>query len=567
MGLVHRKVIVFFLIASPLLTAQSEVSKDRDQAWFTGDPVWRQALGGAIVSLPDAQAQSMVAALDGGNIRAYSTSGKPLWSFSAKGRIAPFVTRSREGTSYFSRTTGTLFAVNRAGRELWQRNPGGPLTAKVVPGWDGRLFVPTEKKISCYTASGSLLWDMTLNSPFITAPKLDHKGGIFFILENRELWRIDPFSNARQWTLPDIPAVVLSTGSKKNAAVATLYKDGSVEIYQINDKQISANADIKSVLKLPQQPLCAISNGDIIAAVLKNGQIVYASQDEAKILWTSNSHIFEVLKNNGKAELEAEMIFDERGIYVLSKDGASGFAKDGRRLWFTILQNAASIPAFGDDGILYSGGKDWILYAYKVEDRALPPQKQIYGPAPEGLYGTGSPPPPGSFEFTFGDEDAGIKLKTIISGVKSGKVGTDELKWMSYLMTIASGRYAIQYRIQALNLLGQIGSIETIPWLVNFFNREFDETIKAAAVYAIGNIGTDTQGLAIKTFLDTITFKGGIIDGQTLVAITKATGAICRFSGPPLSETGIKILILLSANSLSLVRRQAIREIALLGTI
>ena len=148
--------LLFFIPLS--LAAQSGPSADRERGQVNADPLWRQALGGEVTGLPTVQAQSAVVVLDGGNIKAYSTAGTPLWNYSARGRISPFVTRSLEGTSYISRNTGALIAVNRAGRELWRRSPGGPLSGPVISGWDGRLFVPTGNRLTCYTASGNLLW-------------------------------------------------------------------------------------------------------------------------------------------------------------------------------------------------------------------------------------------------------------------------------------------------------------------------------------------------------------------------------------------------------------------------
>jgi outer membrane protein assembly factor BamB len=111
--------------------------------------------------------------------------------------------------------------------------------------------------------------------------------------------------------------------------------------------------------------------------------------------------------------------------------------------------------------------------------------------------------------------------------------------------------------------LGQIGSRETIPWLVNIFRRESEPVIRTAAAAAIGSIGVDPDGAALQTFLYSIVHGGGMRDEQVLTAIASATGELCRFSGPPLSETGVRILNLLSDSSQPpVVRRQAGRELA-----
>jgi len=552
------KKCVFFLFAAIPAFSQSE---GRDQGFFPVEPLWRQALGGTVLSLPDVQDQSAVVALDGGNIRAYSTTGTPMWNYSARGRISPFVTRSREGSSYFSRTNGILIALNRLGRELWRHDLESPLSAKVVVGWDGRLFVPTEKKISCYTASGNLLWIRTFEAPFSLAPKLDRGGGIIFALENDEVFRIDAFGSVNRWALLNSPTSLLSFDGQQ---ILALYTDGTMEILgSLGDWFFSAGSGTLStpLPRLPSSPLAAAVRENKFAATLNDGKVVLVSLDERRILWSGDSHIREIINNGTRPEPEVEMLYDENGIYVLSKNGATGFSHDGRRLWYTFLQNAAAVPAFGSDGVLYSGGRDWILYAYKIEDRILPESANLYEPAAHGLYGTGSPQA-SLVVFPTNENELRVKLEQAASAINSGRVGADELEFTSLLMMISTSRFGILYKLSALHLLGKIGSHETIPWLASFFRSQTDTSLKTAAAAAIGAIGVDPQGIAIRTFFDSITHLGGIRDEQVLAAIASATGALCRFSGPPLSATGIRILTLLSAENQPLfVSSRAKREI------
>jgi len=558
----RRVFLLFFLFASVSVFPQDEDTR-REQGLLSIAPFWRQALGGTVISLPSVQAQSAVVALDGGSIKAYSAAGTSMWSYSARGRISPFVTRSREGTSYFSRTNGTLIAVNRSGRELWRRSIGSPLAAKVITGWDGRLFVPADKTVLCYTACGTLLWTRTFESQFLLAPKLDLGGGIIFALENNEACRLDPFGNAQVWILSSTPSALLSIEEQKVMAV---YTDGTMEILgSAEEWYVSAQVEDHALPlpKLPSAPLSAVNRGSNVAAVMNDGRIALVSLDERKILWTGDSHIRETIKNGVRPEMEAEMLFDERGIYILSKNGATGFSHDGRRLWFMILQNAAAIPAFGDDGVLYSGGKDWILYAYKVEDRILPARANLYGTAPENSYGTGVPQSLYTREFPLFEYEKRNLLEQITSAVNAGKVGANEPEWTTFLLTVCAGQDDIQLRIRSLRLLGQIGSRETIPWLVNIFRRDSEPVIKAAAAAAIGNIGVDPDGAALQAFVYYIVQGGGMRNEQVLTAIASATGSLCRFSGPPLSEAGVRILNLLSESSQPpVVRRQAGMELA-----
>ena len=555
--------ILFPLFPVTKLNAQQGPSIDREQGQINSAPIWRQALGGEITGYPTVQVQSVVMTLDGGNVKAYSSGGRPLWNYSARGRLSPFVTRSREGTSYISRTNGIFIAVNRAGRELWRHSTGAPLSGAVVIGWDGRLFVPLGNRINCYTASGKQLWSREFSSRISINPGLDQSGGMILALENNELLHIDPFGNIRTRQLQQVAQALVSLEQEK---YLILYKNGAADLMDFS------GTGSEALPSFSQAPLAATARGNLAAVCLVDGRTALISGKDKKVLWTAESHISIKKRNSGKADTQAVMLFDERGIYTLSPSGATGFTEDGRRLWFTMLENAASIPAFGDDGILYSGGHDWILYAYRIEERMRREKQSLYGPAPQGSYGLGSPPPSVWAEDHFRFDEEVLKTRTtlIADAVKAGNVGENEIQWTAYLMETASGQIQgktaqVQYRVNALRLLAQIGSRETIPYLAGIFVRERESVVRAAAAEAIGIIGVDPEGLALQAFAGAVSPAAANKEEQVLVAVALATGALCRFSGPPLSDTGVKILGLISSSGQpKIAQQQAQRELATL---
>jgi outer membrane protein assembly factor BamB len=543
---------------------------DREQGRVTSEYLWRQALGGVVIGLPAVQAQSVVVALDGGNIKAYSTSGRPLWTYSARGRLSPFVTRSLEGTCYIARITGVFIAVNRAGRELWRLNLGGTLSAPAISGWDARVFIPAGKKIICCTAAGTILWTKTFEAAISASPRLDQNGGILLGLENGAVLRIDPFGAVIRRQLAAAPHSLLSIGARASpqANILAVHTTGELELIF----PLEPDKPPLKLGKIPGVPLAGVSKGNRAAITMTNGQVLLISGEDGSTIWTGESHL--ALSGQVK-ETEAAMRYDERGVYVLTPKGATGFSETGRRLWFTTLRNGEGLPAFGDDGVLYSGGSDWILYAWGIEDRTGDTRPQsLYGPEPEGSYGTGSPPPSPWAQYPPPYDEAEIRsrFETIRRAIQAGEVGENELAWAAYLMEMAAGEnirpgvsaahppVQIRQRIMALQLLSRIGSRETVPWLARMFRRPGDPLFRAAAAEAIGGIGIDSNGVAIRSFLDAVS-RSSLQDEQTLFAVAKATGALCRFSGPPLSETGVRILTILSGEGQpAAVQRQALRE-------
>jgi outer membrane protein assembly factor BamB len=554
-------------------------------------PLWSRELGGSITGIPAAQAESVVAVLDSGDLRAFSSGGKALWTYAAGGRLSPFVSRSPEGVCYVSRINGAFIAVNRSGRELWRVNPGASLSGPAVIGWDGRVFVPAGNRIFCYTGAGRLLWSRNLERAPGTGPALDKDGSLILALENGVLLRIDPFGNTLSMNLSAVPQSILSIGSAGDGTCRFLvvHRNGNLELVDLGVEGSAISGwrpplpglDGRiSLPSLPSPPLAALSRGKEAAVLLRDGRLVMLYAETGQILWTGESHAKgQATDARDPAAAEAAMIFDERGIYALTRSGASGFTGDGRRLWNIRLDNSTSLPVFGDDGNLYSGAKNWTLYAYRLEERVKTRKQSLYGPAPAGLYGTGNPPPSpwAAFPYRFGSAEIERRLETLGKALNAGTLGDREMAYTADLMEMAGAASVpvvsptqplVQpgYRIRALRFLGLFGSRETIPFLVRVFKNDGEPLVKAAAAEAIGRIGADPDGIALSAFANSLFAPARVKDEQTLRAVAAATGSLCRFSGPPLSETGVRILTVLGApEQPRAVRAQARQELRALS--
>jgi outer membrane protein assembly factor BamB len=85
--------------------------------------------------------------------------------------------------------------------------------------------------------------------------------------------------------------------------------------------------------------------------------------------------------------------------------------------------------------------------------------------------------------------------------------------------------------------------------------------VRTAAAEAIGRIGTDPEGIALMAFSKTINAANR--DERVLRSVAAAIGSLCRFSGPPLSDSGLKLLGIMERDFMpAAVRAQARQEIA-----
>ena len=551
-------------------------------------PLWQRALGGRALGAPAVLDDTVTLVCDGGNLKRFTQEGRFLWDYFARGRLLPFLTLSREGASYICRTNGTVIAVNPGGKEIWQRSLGEPLIAPVLCGWDGRLFLATANRIRCYTASGYLLWTEEFAEPFALPPCDDRAGGLLALLTNNELLEIDPFGAVQSRRLANRPALLLaievppdSAGTAPTRAalageapgqsglgfpereILAIYDNGAVHSY----KPLSMADDGQEYRSLPSlggRPVAGISRGGYAALALTSGRALLISANGP--LWSAPLPI-----GIGSSEAAPALVFDERGVYILSQSGAAGYTREGELLWSMELQGAAATPGFNRRGYLFSGGLDWILNAYRVEERVL---REALGPvASQGSSYYGGDPRPSSWDgsyFQYREDSVREELDRIGSLIRSNTLGSKEPESMAYLMEIADSQWGpgslslpvqSRYRREALALLGYIGNRDTVPLLAAIFARDREPIVKAAAAEAIGRIGSDPHSAALQGFRSQVG-RGPDQDQQLLVAIVMATGSLCRFSGPPLAEQGIQLLATLSGPTWpTLVRTRAQQEL------
>jgi outer membrane protein assembly factor BamB len=561
-----------FLSLASLIEAQSRAVEPPVSA----EPIWEQDLRGDVIGLPFLQAESAVVVLKQGYIKSYSRLGNWLWTYHANEELTPHVTRAREGTSYVCTTGGTVIAINRVGRELWKLNLGSPITAPIVVGWDGRLFIPVGNKIYCRTASGYSLWMRDLGNPVFVSPILDHRGGLAMVLNNNEFTLVSHLSHVERFQLREKPLhiVPLEVTEGKDSfylfyasgAIDRIYRDGNFALVS------------ESLPSLSQTPAAAINWKENAAVTLRDGRVQLLSVPDARVLWTGDSH--ETRTERGEGNLGpywASMQFDERGVYTLSAKGVTGFrASDGNRLWILRITGAAAIPSFSDEGYLYSGGTDRILHAYRIEERKRNIARSLYGPRPEGSYGLGNPPPSSWAQLGASRFDP-VVTKTmhdaIETAIKQGQIGEDETDFVAYLMEMAGISLAPTYspvrpqlqigeRADFIRLLGYLGSRETVPFLAALFSKDPEPIIKAACCEALGRIGVDPGGDAIRAFTFLLAPDNATLDPTTLMAAATATKNLCLFSGPPLSDAGIRLLrAFLATDFPARVKRHASAEL------
>jgi len=551
-----------FLFVLTGLTAQQQQQQQRVDVARTqvgAAPMWEAGIGDTIRGMPHLQAGSVVLVGENGRVRSFFQSSTALWNFDARGTAVPYIARSYEAATYVCNTDGVFMAINRVGRELWRINLGKPISYPPVVGWDGRVFISLDNTMTCRTASGNALWTIDLGSPIAFAPILDKTGSVATVLQNMDFVKVHQFSRVERVRLDRVPIMIVSLDEGNRQSYVLFYQSGEMEKINFNSGAARGSQLSKESLRsLPAPPVASESRGAQFVVTLRDGRILCLNA-QGDTLWTRNTH--EAAEERGPANLtmgQAQMMYDERGIYAITIRGISAFTPEGRRRFVHRLQTASSgVPGLCDEGLLWASGTDNILRVYKVEVRQRTiPRNRFYGLEPEGDYGMGSPPPsPWTGDSSrYHDINQDRVYEEMAALIRSGNLGTMEPIYVAYMMEMigffignphySPVRPAVKppQRVRLINLLALVGSRETIPFLWNIFDRDAEPAVRSACAEAIGRIGVDPTGRSFHSYNFLLAPNNPNVDPQLVLAASSSIASLCRFSGPPLAPEGIRVL-------------------------
>ena len=551
-------VFIFFLFLSINIFAQQQ-RVDVTNTKIGAAPMWEAPIGDTIKGTPHLQASSVVLVGESGKVRSFFMSSTPLWNFDARGTAVPHIARSYEAATYVCNTDGVLMAINRVGRELWRLNLGKPISYSPVVGWDGRVFISLDSTMTCRTASGNGLWTIDLESPIAFAPILDKTGSVATVLRNNDFVKVHQFSRVERIRLDRLPVMIVSLDEGNRQSYVLFHQSGEMEKINFNDSARAGSKLTRARLgTLPAAPVASTSRGDRFVVTLRDGRTLCYNAN-GNLQWTRNSHEAAEERGSGNLSIEqAQMMWDERGIYTISIRGVSAFTPEGRRRFVHRLQTVSSgVPAISDEGLLYACGVDNILRVYKIESKPRTIRIiRYYGPEPEGDYGMGNPPasPWTGQGSRYHDIELDRVYEEIATAIRNGQLGTNEPIYVAYIMEtvgffLGNPHYSpvrpavkpIQ-RVRLLNLLGFVGSRETIPYIWNIFDRDPEPSVRSACAEAIGRIGVDPTGRSFHSYNYLLAPNNPNVDPQLVLAASSSIARLCRFSGPPLAPDGIRVL-------------------------
>jgi outer membrane protein assembly factor BamB len=391
------------------------------------------------------------------------------------------------------------------------------------------------------------------------APILDKTGSVATVLQNMDFVKVNQFSHVERIRLQRLPSMIASLNEGATQSYVLLYQSGEMEKITFNNAARDGGKLSKSNLRsLPATPVATIGRDAQFIALLRDGRALLLDSQGATV-WTRNTH--EAVEEKGPGNLsmgQASLMWDERGVYALSIRGVSAFTPEGRRRFVHRLSNESSgVPSLSDEGFLYACGRDNTLRVYKIDAKPRTiPMIKFYGPEPEGTYGMGNPPPSPWMgdPSRYSDPNQDMVYEEMKAVIRSGQIGEKEPVYVAYMMEMigffignpqtSAVRPLVNppQRVRLLELLAQVGSRETIPFVWNIFDKDQEPVVMRACADTIGVIGVDPTGRSFYSYSYALTPRNPNIDPQLVQAASSSIAKLCRFSGPPLAPEGIRVM-------------------------
>ena len=480
--------------------------------------------------------------------------GRRAWRDGSPGWIAA----DAFGRALLPAADGSLVMVNRAGLEVWRVKPEGIVVRAPAFGADGRFFAAAGSRVLCYSASGRLLWSAEHQAPIAVGPAVRFASSgrtrVFLALRDGTVLEYAEDGTPLSAIPGDEPPTTCC-GLGDDLLLA--YRDGTVRVWRGTGQETFRG-------RLAAPILAAAEDEATAWLLLAGGTVVRMGADGRT----------ESTVSTGILDAREIKVFPER-VLVLGSRGVASLAKDGQVYRDLALRHAPRMPAVTASGIVLSAGEDWILYAYRFEaplgESSLPVLGYVdfaaaRARAEEEIFWN-----PG-----FGDDAALRELRRIEKSLGSASIGAEEGDALLFCSAVALGygaREASVYggsaprgprpsgalpRALSCDILGLLGSPRAVPVLTEAYLRDPEPAVRAAAARAIGRIGLDLTGEALRAFQGAAE-REFFLDEPGALATIDAVEGIYRALGELSDPGGIRAVLRLAGKPYgSAVRTRAL---------
>jgi outer membrane protein assembly factor BamB len=311
--------------------------------------------------------------------------GSLNWRFVSGGQINEAPALDHRGGVYLASADRRLYALSPGGYEKWHLDLGSRPSSAPVIGYDGSIYIGTERgDLLAVAPNGRLRWRFRAGAGPCLTPALSRRGGIYlpagggllYALDyaGRELWRYQARADlvaspavAADGTLyfcsADRRLIALAAGGRmrweltlaEQGGTPALGPGGLIVVAAAGLQAFSAAGSPLWHYGIPARAADPVIRGDgAILSGAENG-FFYALTLQGEKLWDLSL---------GEPVRRAAAVAADGSLFVAGGGGRLfALTAAGRVAWSFAAKQALGPPALADDGALYAGARDWILYA------------------------------------------------------------------------------------------------------------------------------------------------------------------------------------------------------------
>lgn len=510
------------------------------------ETLWRYTTGGRIITPPvEGSDGTVYFCAEDRNLYALGSDGILLWRNNLEDRITETLSLGQDGTIYAGSKRGFLFAVNPIGEVLWKIKLKGAPFANPAIDPDGSIFIVTnEGWFYSISHTGFIRWEMQLPALPALGPVLGTD--LYIALDNNRIYSYS-IDGTEQWVFllsGNADSLVLSekkiyAGTNNNTIV-------SIDFSGLKIWNMPLNGKVRSILVLTEDTILC-SSGSNLTMIDSDGNIIWIKKHSKALLdLAAYSNMIVALDSEGSIlwlDLEGNIISSIKGGAPVSRFLAAS------------------------DGSIYIGCKDWIFYKYGLTSLVIDNYKKYLWP----VYGGGNENR--HFLTTVKTEQNNGKknrssdyvylielsksldkqnLNNLLDDIENRLFNRDYDFGKSYFIDIlkiiaSEGTTRPLYeegllinnfpiiRSRAVDILGIVGNLNTIDFLSEMLNYEWDKYVVNSIIRALGNLKSDIEGNITEGiteyYFNNINSNGNRYNNQLLLSIKQInnyTGTISR---------------------------------------
>jgi len=480
-------------ITVTLLTAFMAVFAIQAQTESIRPLLWRFVAGGQIRNAPALSHNSIIyLPADDRSLYAVYPNGELKWSYKGGYKFAGSPVIGYDGTVYIATVKGALLALAPNGRVRWSFRAPAAITGTPAIGSDGTIYLPVSGGLLyALTYSGKEKWHYQYSAEICSSPSIGPDGSIYLGAENRRLLAMDRQGH-KKWevTLPGAP------GTAAIGADGTIYVNG----YGIH--ALSPAGLLLWSYSIPEKTADPIiGEHGIITAGAQNGRLYLIDPEGKKI-----RHI-----QLGAPVNKPAAAARDGTIYAVAANTLYAINPSGDIQWTFTTKREAAAPALAEDGTLYLGSADWILYAIGGAHGGMAESSwpiHLHDPAHTGRFnGLGNLENPAFWIIRAraysGSEELKLKaLKEIeqyLKGEDFKALYASSLESILEYLVLESvvirnyyyGKLIHNFplvRLKSCSLLAELGTERTRNILLEVLKHEPDSHVKGAAALGLGRI-------------------------------------------------------------------------------